>query len=168
MDKRIGVYFHIPFCASRCGYCDFCSTAGRRDLMDRYQRALLRHLAEAAPRLADYIVDTVYFGGGTPSWYGAKRLVELFEALKRRCRVLTEAEVTLEANPDSVRVSELRQLRRAGFNRISIGMQSGNDKLLETLGRRHNFARQGLDEQHADLHVVVDTQSGGVVPFHWR
>ena len=139
MDKRIGIYFHIPFCASRCGYCDFCSTAGRRDLMDKYQKALLRHLAEAAPRLEDYYVDTVYFGGGTPSWYGAGRLIELFEALKRGCRVLTDAEVTLEANPDSVRLSELKRLRRAGFNRISIGMQSANDTILEFIGRRHRY-----------------------------
>ena len=71
MEKRIGIYFHIPFCASRCAYCDFCSTQGRRDLTDAYQQAIIKHLTEFAPRLEGYYVDTVYFGGGTPSWYGA-------------------------------------------------------------------------------------------------
>ena len=169
MDKRIGLYFHIPFCASRCAYCDFCSTAGRRDLMDSYQKALLRHFTEFAPRLEDYLVDTVYFGGGTPSWYGAERLLEIFEAAKRRCRVLTDAEVTLEANPDSVSARALKQLRRAGFNRVSIGMQSANDEVLKAIGRRHRFedvldavdaAREaGFDNLSLDLIYGLPAQS---------
>ena len=169
MDKRIGLYFHIPFCASRCAYCDFCSTAGRRDLMDSYQKALLRHFTEFAPRLEDYLVDTVYFGGGTPSWYGAERLLEIFEAAKRRCRVLTDAEVTLEANPDSVSVHALKQLRRAGFNRVSIGMQSANDEVLKAIGRRHRYedvldavdaAREaGFDNLSLDLIYGLPAQS---------
>ena len=66
-DKPLGLYIHIPFCASRCAYCDFCSTAGRRDLIPAYQSALLRHMRETAARTETYLVDTVYFGGGTPS-----------------------------------------------------------------------------------------------------
>ena len=138
MDKRIGIYFHIPFCVSRCAYCDFCSTENRRDLIPAYQEALIAHLEEYAPRLEGYYVDTVYFGGGTPSWYGAKNLIKLFDALKRRCRVLVDSEVTLEANPDSIREEELRQLRKAGFNRISIGMQSANDEILKFINRPHS------------------------------
>ena len=141
MDKRIGIYFHIPFCASRCAYCDFCSTENRRDLIPAYQEAIIAHLEEYAPRLEGYLVDTVYFGGGTPSWYGAKNLIKIFDALKRCCKVLVDAEVTLEANPDSIREDELRQLRRAGFNRISIGMQSANDEILKFINRRHNNER---------------------------
>ena len=141
MDKRIGIYFHIPFCASRCAYCDFCSTENRRDLIPAYQEALIAHLEEYAPRLEGYLVDTVYFGGGTPSWYGAKNLIKIFDALKRCCKVLVDAEVTLEANPDSIREDELRQLRRAGFNRISIGMQSANDEILKFINRRHTNER---------------------------
>ncbi len=138
MEKRIGIYFHIPFCASRCAYCDFCSTENRRDLIPAYQDAIIAHLEEYAPLLSGYYVDTVYFGGGTPSWYGADRLIKIFDALKRCCRVLVDAEVTLEANPDSIKEDELRRLRKAGFNRISIGMQSANDEILKFINRRHN------------------------------
>ncbi|MDD6189241.1 MAG: radical SAM family heme chaperone HemW [Clostridiales bacterium] len=138
MEKRIGIYFHIPFCASRCAYCDFCSTENRRDLIPAYQEAIIAHLEEYAPRLKGYYVDTVYFGGGTPSWYGAKNLIKIFDALKRCCKVLVDAEVTLEANPDSIREDELRQLRKTGFNRVSIGVQSFNDEILKFINRRHN------------------------------
>ncbi len=144
MDKRIGIYFHIPFCASRCAYCDFCSTENRRDLIPAYQEAIITHLEEYAPRLEGYLVDTVYFGGGTPSWYGAKNLIKIFDSLKRCCKVLMDAEVTLEANPDSIKEDELRLLRRAGFNRISIGMQSANDEILKFINRRHTN-EQALD-----------------------
>ena len=140
-DKSLGIYVHIPFCASRCAYCDFCSTADRRDLIPRYQKALLRHLREAAPRFADRRVDTVYFGGGTPSWYGPEHLAELMSQLRRDWRIAPDAEITLEANPDSVSLPALRQLRRGGFNRISIGAQSANDAILRFLGRRHTWSQ---------------------------
>jgi len=137
----VGIYVHIPFCASRCTYCDFCSTANRRDLIPRYQAALLRHMQEFAPRMENCLVDTVYFGGGTPSWYGAGNLIRLFSAMKKHFRVLVDSEVTLEANPDSVYLPELKELRRAGFNRISIGAQSANDAILRFLNRRHSWSQ---------------------------
>ncbi len=140
-DKSLGLYIHIPFCASRCAYCDFCSTAGRRDLIPAYQQALLRHMRETAPRAENYLVDTVYFGGGTPSWYGAEYLADLFGELKERYKVRLDGEVTLEANPDSVTDAGLRLLRKAGFNRISLGAQSANDAILKDIGRRHDWAQ---------------------------
>ncbi len=138
-DKRVGVYIHIPFCASKCLYCDFCSSSGKDELIPAYERAVLRHIREFAPRLEAYTVDTVYFGGGTPSWYGAKNLVRLLDELKKNCAVLVDSEITLEANPDSVSPKELRLLRREGFNRISMGVQSANNAILSFLGRRHNW-----------------------------
>ena len=81
-EKRLGVYIHIPFCASKCGYCDFCSLAGREKLMPHYQDAVLIQLQETMPRLKGYLIDTVYFGGGTPSYYGAKRILEILRDLK--------------------------------------------------------------------------------------
>ena len=140
-DNSVGLYFHIPFCASRCAYCDFCSTANRRDLIPRYQAALRKHFKEFAPRLAGRTVDTVYFGGGTPSWYGAKELAVLLEDVKRQCKVSEDAEITLEANPDSVSFLGLCLLRLAGFNRISLGVQSANDEILKAIGRRHDWAQ---------------------------
>ena len=82
--ERLGIYIHIPFCRSKCDYCDFYSLAGQEGRMDEYQRALLAHLRETAPMASSCVVDTVYFGGGTPSWYGAKRLRELLAFLDSR------------------------------------------------------------------------------------
>ena len=139
MDKYLGVYIHLPFCVSRCAYCDFCSTAGQAKRMPKYQDALLTHIRESAPQLAPYLIDTVYFGGGTPSYYGARRIVELLDALKTYGQLLKSAEITVECNPDTVRLSELRALRKAGVDRLSIGMQSANDDILRLIGRRHDF-----------------------------
>lgn len=140
-DRHLGVYIHIPFCASKCGYCDFYSLAGCENRMGKYQSALLAHIAEAAATMAPYYIDTVYFGGGTPSFYGAQRLADAFNALKRAGKVLKSAEVTVECNPDSVRRRELAILRKEGVNRISLGVQSASDDLLKIIGRRHNFAQ---------------------------
>lgn len=140
-DRHLGVYIHIPFCASKCGYCDFYSLAGCDGKMGKYQSALLSHIEEASSTMAPYYIDTVYFGGGTPSYYGAQRLADAFNALKRAGKVLKSAEVTVECNPDSVRRRELAVLRREGVNRISLGVQSASDDLLKIIGRRHNFAQ---------------------------
>lgn len=140
MEKNLGVYIHIPFCVGKCAYCDFYSLAGHEKLMPAYQHALLYHIKEYAPQLDGYLTDTVYFGGGTPSYYGADRLISIFGALKKHGHVLLDAEVTAEVNPDSVTKSDLIKMHRAGFNRLSIGVQSANDGLLTSLGRRHTFA----------------------------
>ena len=140
-DRHLGVYIHIPFCASKCGYCDFYSLAGCDGRMGKYQSALLSHIEEASVTMAPYYIDTVYFGGGTPSYYGAQRLADVFNALKRAGKVLKSAEVTVECNPDSVRRRELAILRKEGVNRISLGVQSASDDLLKIIGRRHNFAQ---------------------------
>ncbi|MDR3310865.1 MAG: radical SAM family heme chaperone HemW [Oscillospiraceae bacterium] len=136
----LGVYIHIPFCHGKCAYCDFYSVTGGGAKMDRYFDALARHIAEYEPQLDGYIVDTVYFGGGTPTVFGAARLVGILNTLKKHGHIALDAEIALEANPESVDVNELRTLRRAGFNRISIGVQSSSEAQLRTLGRLHSFA----------------------------
>lgn len=128
-EKRLGVYIHIPFCASRCGYCDFCSLANQDKLMPHYQDALLIQMREVFPQLREYYLDSVFFGGGTPSYYGAERLAELLQEVKRTGRLLKSSEITVECNPDSIKRKGLRLLRREGVNRISIGAQSANDKI---------------------------------------
>ena len=138
-EKRLGVYIHIPFCASKCAYCDFCSLPGKDKLMPYYQDALLIQIQETMPRMTDYFIDTVYIGGGTPSYYGARRLVELLQELKVTNRLLKKSEITVECNPDSVRRKDLRLLRKEGVNRISLGAQSANDDILRRIGRRHNW-----------------------------
>ena len=140
-DKHLGVYIHIPFCASKCDYCDFYSLSHHENHMELYQHTLLRHIEESTSTMSPYYIDSVYFGGGTPSYYGARRLMELFNALKQAGKVLKSAEVTVECNPDSVRGRDLRLMRKEGVNRISLGAQSANDELLKIIGRRHDFAQ---------------------------
>ena len=135
---NVGLYVHIPFCAAKCSYCDFYSLARREDRMDDYCAALTQHLREVAPRMAGQQVDTVYFGGGTPSYLGPKRLAALLKTI-RKCYALTaDAEITLEANPDSAGdVKALKLLHKAGFNRLSLGAQAMDDEMLRRLGRIH-------------------------------
>ncbi len=144
MKPRLGIYIHIPFCASKCGYCDFYSLAGCDNMMPEYHKALLAHIAESASGIKNYEVDSVYFGGGTPSYYGAERIGEIFDLLKRNGNVRLDAEVTVECNPDSMNTDMLKELRRDGVNRLSIGVQATNDDLLKLIGRRHSF-RQAVD-----------------------
>ena len=143
-EKPLGLYIHIPFCKSKCAYCDFYSLPHSEDRMDAYVGALIRHLEEVAPQAAGHRVDTVYFGGGTPSYLGGKRLGKLLQTIKRRYNVAGDAEITMEANPDSAGDwRELRALRRAGINRISLGVQSGDDAMLRQLGRVHTWEQVG-------------------------
>ena len=137
MADKLGIYIHIPFCRSKCDYCDFYSLAGRDDRMDQYQKALLSHIKETAPLAQDFPVDTIYIGGGTPSYYGAKRLKELLGVIRKLYKAEKDAEVTVECNPDSVDVKSLKILRKAGVNRLSLGMQSANACELERIHRIH-------------------------------
>lgn len=134
----LGLYLHIPFCKAKCIYCDFYSLPHSEEKMDAYAAALRRDLIRRAPDAKDYTVDTVYFGGGTPSYLGAERLCRILETVFAHYRVEKAAEITTEANPDSARdAAALRQLRSAGFNRISLGMQSACDDELRLIGRVH-------------------------------
>ncbi|MDE6923606.1 MAG: radical SAM family heme chaperone HemW [Oscillospiraceae bacterium] len=139
MENSLGLYVHIPFCRSKCDYCDFYSLAGQDDRMDDYQHALLQQILDTAPRTKKQVVNSVYIGGGTPTWYGEKRLLELISTLKKRFSLSKDVEFTLEANPDSVDEKMLRRLRRAGVNRLSMGMQSACDRELAAVRRPHTF-----------------------------
>ena len=94
MAEKLGLYIHIPFCRSKCDYCDFYSLSGRETRMDDYQKALLVHMGETAPQARSYSVDTVYFGGGTPSFYGEKRLRALLKSIGKRFELAKDAEIT--------------------------------------------------------------------------
>ena len=135
--STLGLYLHIPFCRSKCDYCDFYSLPGGEDRMDGYLRALLRQLEEAVPGAAGHSVDTVYVGGGTPTVFGGERLTALLAAVGRLYRLAPGAEITCEANPDSAGEELLRALRRAGFGRLSLGMQSADAGELAAVHRRH-------------------------------
>ena len=138
----LGIYIHVPFCRSKCQYCDFYSVTTRSDdLLDGYIDAMCAHIKEAGALAPAYKVDTVYFGGGTPSFFGADGMAAILTAIRRAFDVTGDAEITFEANPDSVSDSLLRRLRGEGFNRVSLGIQSDDDAMLETLGRPHTYAQ---------------------------
>ena len=142
----LGLYLHIPYCFSKCRYCDFYSHPGERGVPDAYVEALVRELDRFAPE-RPLQPDTLYFGGGTPSFLGADGLVQILNAIRRRFAVAADAEITFEANPDSVTEKLLKRLRAEGFNRISLGVQNDDDGLLKKLGRPHSYrqAVQAVD-----------------------
>jgi oxygen-independent coproporphyrinogen-3 oxidase len=138
-----GVYVHVPFCASRCGYCDFNTyTAGEGVSSQGYADTVLRELELAARVLpAPPRVDTVFFGGGTPTLLPPAELGRILAAIDRTWGLAADAEVTTEANPESVDPASLARLRAAGFTRISLGMQSTAPGVLALLDRRHTPGR---------------------------
>jgi len=140
MEKRLGIYFHVPFCASKCAYCNFYSIAGGDKLMPAYNDAIIKHIEEYSAQLDGFVIDTVYFGGGTPSHFGAGRLISVLNALKKHGHVLLDSEITAEINPGGISREELVKLRKAGFNRLSLGVQCASDTMLKSLGRTHTFA----------------------------
>ncbi len=135
----LGIYIHIPFCLSKCAYCDFYSQCGTKSEYKEYTAALVKHIEEAQMRSSDYVVDSIYFGGGTPTAIGERNLIKILSAVMRSFRVSDDCEITTEANPNSVSFPMLKKMARAGFNRISFGMQSASNTELRVLGRTHNF-----------------------------
>jgi oxygen-independent coproporphyrinogen-3 oxidase len=145
-SRTFHAYVHIPFCKDICGYCDFNTyTATQLGTLRQsdYSRTLISEIALSADVLSKSGVTprkftTVFFGGGTPSLLPAKDLIEILDALANQFGFVEDAEVTIEANPDTVTVEKFSELRKAGFNRVSIGMQSGVLSVLKTLERTHN------------------------------
>ena len=136
----LGIYIHVPFCRSKCAYCDFYSVTDKNDkLMDSYLAAICRHIKESGALAPDYKVDTVYFGGGTPTFFGADGMATIMNTIRRAFDVDTHAEITFEANPDSISPRLLRRLRSEGFNRVSLGIQCDDDEILAKLGRPHTY-----------------------------
>lgn len=139
MKKRsLGLYLHLPFCLAKCHYCDFCSfPAASEERKHAYALALAEELRAMAPRAANYTVDTVFFGGGTPTCMATDDLLLLCRCIRDHYHVAETAEWTSEANPATVDKEKLCAMREAGVNRISLGMQSAHENELALLGRVH-------------------------------
>ncbi len=138
--KSLGLYLHIPFCKSKCLYCDFCSFPNpSQERIALYVDALCRDLEHRAPDCHDYEVDTVYFGGGTPTILSAGQFEEIMETLARCYHISIDAEITAECNPATGGADLFRRMRETGLNRLSIGLQSANREELRALGRLHTF-----------------------------
>ena len=136
----LGIYIHVPFCRSKCQYCDFYSVTERDDhVYNNYLTAVCTHIKEAGALAPGYLVDTIYFGGGTPTYFGAEGLAQILNTIRKHFDVAHSAEITFEANPDSVTDKLLRRLRGEGFNRVSLGVQCDDDKILNAIGRPHSY-----------------------------
>jgi oxygen-independent coproporphyrinogen-3 oxidase len=155
-----GVYLHVPFCASRCGYCDFNTYTASEAGQDGYLEAVLEELRLASKVVSPARVDTVFVGGGTPTLLPAGDLARILDAVDATWGLADGAEVTTEANPESVTPESLRALRRAGYTRISLGMQSAAPGVLAVLDRRHTAGRApqaALEAREAGFeHVNLD------------
>ena len=136
----LGIYIHVPFCRSKCQYCDFYSVTEKDDrLMESFLDAICDHIRETGPQAPGHRVDTIYFGGGTPSFFGADGMAAILSAIRRSFDVTMDAEITFEANPDSVSPRLLRKLKSEGFNRVSLGIQCDDADILAKIGRPHNY-----------------------------
>jgi len=169
--KKLGVYVHIPFCLSRCAYCDFISSVLTDDSqLNRYVEHIIKEigLLKESGIFSEREIDTIYFGGGTPSLLKSAYLRSILETIRLNRRAASQ-EVTIEANPATIDFETLLAYKEAGINRISIGVQSLNDKTLKAIGRRHNASEaiQAIEiAEKTGLSISVDLMLG--LPFQTK
>jgi putative oxygen-independent coproporphyrinogen III oxidase len=147
------IYLHIPFCRRRCFYCDFAIATGGEDLKARYVEAICQEIDLTADRVAianRHPLQTIFFGGGTPSLLDARQITTIVDAIARNFGIATEAEISLEANPGTVTLESLQGYKAAGVNRISLGAQAFQLELLDRAGRGHN-----VDEIYAAVEAIA-------------
>lgn len=138
MDK-LGVYIHIPFCVKKCNYCDFLSAPGTRQVQNDYMGQLLREMEEKKEVLMDYQTDTIFIGGGTPSIIESVWIEKILCKLNELAYITDNCEITMEMNPGTVTKESLAVYKKAGVNRVSLGLQSADNTLLKKLGRIHTY-----------------------------
>ena len=173
-DSPFGVYIHWPFCLSKCPYCDFNSHVRHAPIDEgRFVRAFAAEIAATAARAPGRTVATIFFGGGTPSLMQPATVAAILEAVARHWTIAPDVEVTLEANPTSVEAARFRGYRAAGVNRVSLGVQSLDDRVLAELGRTHTarealqavgIARAAFDRSSFDLIYARPRQT----PREWE
>lgn len=173
MAKELGLYIHIPFCISKCPYCDFYSLTDYNDkkskFKQRYVDSLLLHMEDYSPSAKQYVIDSIYIGGGTPTTISAANMLDLIDGIYSNFKVSPDAEFSMEANPATVSLSMLKKFRKAGVNRLSIGMQSSCDNELRMISRPHSFEdfetsygiahRAGFDNINVDIMYGIPEQT---------
>ena len=155
------LYLHIPYCLTRCGYCDFHSSTCMDD-KDAYVDALCLELKQRAHFLPNNTIETIYFGGGTPSLLSKKQLESIFKVIRQYYIITENAEITLESNPDDLNRTYLQDLLDTGFNRLSVGIQSFDDKDLKLIGRRH-LGQDAIDVIHQAQEVGFKNISADLI-----
>lgn len=158
--RQLGVYIHFPFCARKCHYCDFPSYQGMEQWMEPYLEALFRELLQWKEKVCDCSVKSIYLGGGTPTLFSGEQIAGVLDACFKSFNVQEDAEITIEANPGTVDPDKLSALRKAGVNRLSIGLQAWQDKHLRFLGRIHSsgdFVKSLMDAKEVGFdNINVD------------
>ena len=137
--KNLGIYVHIPFCKQKCEYCDFVSFSGIEEKQEKYVEAVLLDIKNSSEKIIDYQIDTIYFGGGTPSYIDSSEIEKILKTIRELYHVGEDAEITIEVNPGTVDKEKLLAYKNMGINRLSIGLQSTHDRLLELIGRIHHY-----------------------------
>ena len=135
--KEIAIYIHIPFCESKCYYCDFCSYSNQDSIVDKYLKYLKTEIDIYSHILKDYVVKTIFIGGGTPSYIDAKYILDIFNYLNKRLNLHNAIEISIEINPKTLNKEKLTVYKNVGINRLSLGVQSLDDTILSKLGRIH-------------------------------
>lgn len=172
--KPLGIYIHIPFCVRKCLYCDFLSMPAPETVRARYMEALGEEMAAEAARYRAYRVSTVFVGGGTPSVLSAAQLTDIFSCLRAHYAMEAEAEITIEMNPGTVTEEKLAACREAGVNRISLGLQSADNRELKRIGRTHTWEdfleayRMCAAAGFANLNVDLISALPGQTRESWR
>lgn len=163
-DKNKGIYIHIPFCVKKCNYCDFNSYAGCFSKETAYFDALFSEIKIKGENFKNHSFDTVYIGGGTPTSVRTENIEELMKHIKKNFNMAEDAEITIECNPKTAKKEDFERCLRAGINRLSIGLQTTDDRLLETLGRIHkrkDFENCIKDAREAGfLNISLDLMYG--------
>ena len=139
MKNKLELYIHIPFCIRKCRYCDFLSAPADGETRARYVGALCNEIKQRGKEYPDYILSSIFVGGGTPTSLETEQLSEIFETVSGSFDILPDAEITVECNPGTLTYEKLTALKKAGVNRLSIGLQSALPDELKTLGRIHSY-----------------------------
>ena len=175
-SRELGIYIHIPFCKQKCYYCDFVSFSNKQDQIENYIQALKKEIKfyfQNKKFIENYDVTTIYIGGGTPSFINSYYIVEILKELEQNLKYnktkFEDIEITIEVNPGTVDQQKLKQYKDAKINRLSIGLQSTNNKILKEIGRIHTFedfletyqmARNvGFDNINVDLMIGLPNQT---------
>lgn len=137
--KNISIYIHIPFCKSKCKYCDFLSFDNREDAIKEYTNILIKEINNYSSSVKNYQVSSIFIGGGTPSILSCEDILKIFVALRQNYNIDNNAEITIEANPGTLDIDKIQALIEAGVNRVSLGLQSCNNNTLTQLGRIHTW-----------------------------
>lgn len=163
------IYIHIPFCVKKCDYCDFLSAPADLETKEKYVEALINEIKLNKNKMSEYVVDTVFIGGGTPSLLEENQISKIMSVLRDNCNMSENPEITIECNPETITESKLWEYKKSGINRISFGLQSANDEELKSIGRIHNYAgflesynlarKCGFDNINVDLMSALPGQT---------